>query len=217
MMGVAARRIGALVAALAVAPGCSAAVYDVVASDSQVRILVYRAGMLAGLGHNHVISSSQFDGEVRYRTGAPQQTRFRLRFPVRALVVDDPQQRAAAGAAFSTELDRDAMHATRQNMLGPKVLDARRYPEVQIRSEAVTGEPPELRVRISVQIRDVRRELEVPVRMRHSEDRLQAAGSVRFAQSAFGIAPLRIFMGAVAVQDEIEVEFDLSAVRRTRQ
>ena len=217
MKGAAARRLGLLAAALMAATGSSAAVYDVVATESQVRVLVYRAGTFARLGHNHVVSSAQFDGEVHYRPTAPQQTNFRLRFPVQALVVDDPQQRAAAGAAFSAALDQDAARATRDNMLGAEVLDARRYPDVQVRSEAVTGEPPELRVRVSVQIRDVRRELEVPVRVRHAADRLQVAGSVRFAQSEFGIEPLRIFLGAVSVQDEIEVEFDLSAVRRTRQ
>lgn len=37
----------------------------------------------------------------------------------------------------------------------------------------------------------------------------RASGTLRFLQSDFGIEPYSGFLGTIAVQDEVQVEFDL--------
>lgn len=193
---------------------CRADAYELVAADSRVRVLVFSAGPLAKLGHNHVISASEMTGEIQYRPDALQESRFQLQFPVAGLIVDDPQQREAAGPAFSATPDDDAVRATRDNMIGPQVLDSAHYPRIQVQSESVSGTLPELTVRVSMQLHGVRREMVVPVRVRLTDGRLHATGSVSFAQREFGIEPLKILLGAIAVQDEVKVQYDLVAARR---
>lgn len=196
---------------LPVAAAQEAQRYFVVASESELRILVFRGGPLGSFGHNHVVSAGAVRGEVDYIADAPAKSTFELHIPVREMVVDDPQQRRVAGPGFANNPGPEAVRDTRANMLGPKVLDVSSYPEVEVRSLAVHGRLPELTVRVLVRLRGAEQELDVPVYVRHDDDRLRAHGSLRFAQSTFGIEPFRILLGAVAVRDQLEVEFDLTA------
>lgn len=190
-----------------------AAQYVVAPEQSQVRILVYRAGALAKLGHNHVVSATGFQGTVDYRSDTPLQTTLSLRIPVAGLRVDEPHQRRAVGPPFTGEIEPQDAQATRENMLGPAVLDAARYPEVLVRTLSISGAPPHYTVRAEVQVRGVEQQVELPVTVRADGVRLQAAGTLEIAQSGFGIEPLRVAFGSIAVRDVIEVRFILTALR----
>ena len=78
--------------------------FDLDRSHSTLRILTYRGGKLAHLGHNHLIASRDLWGY-----GALAKTldasRFALCVPVHSLIIDDPQLRAAAGEAFTEEVN----------------------------------------------------------------------------------------------------------------
>ncbi len=206
------RTLGLLCLFLATA-GAHAQRYELLPAESQVRILVYSAGPLAKLGHNHVISASEMHGEIQYRPEAPRATRFQLQFPVSGLIVDDPSARRLAGPAFAAKPDDEAVRATRANMLGPGVLDAQRFPQIQLRSESVDGALPDVDVHLSVEIHGVQREMVVPVRVWQQGTRLYASGSFSFDQHIFGIQPLKILFGAIAVQDELTVQYQLVAAR----
>ncbi|MGH8561554.1 MAG: hypothetical protein ACRES4_06295, partial [Nevskiales bacterium] len=73
--------------ALAAAGGT---VYALDAAASRVVIYVFRGGLAAKSGHNHVISAPVFEGYVHLPSDNPAQARFDLRVPVNELVVDDP-------------------------------------------------------------------------------------------------------------------------------
>lgn len=196
---------------LPVAAAQEAQRYFVVAPESELRILVYRDGPLGRFGHNHVVAAGKLRGEVDYVTDMPAKSTFELHIPVREMVVDDPRQRRIAGPAFEKNPDPEAVRDTRANMLGPKVLDASSYPEVEVRSLAVRGQLPALTVRVLVRLRGAEREMEIPVHVRHDDHRLSVRGSLQFAQTTFGIEPFSILLGAVAVRDQVDVEFDLTA------
>ncbi len=206
------RNLG-LLCLLLVTAGARAQVYELLPAESQVRILVYSAGPLAKLGHNHVISATEMQGEIQYQPDAPQASRFRLQFPVSGLIVDDPDARKATGSAFAATPDDEAVRATRANMLGPDVLDGQRFPQIRLRSESVDGALPDIDVRLSMAIHGVRLEMVVPVRVRQQGSRLYASGSFNFDQHLFGIQPLQIMFGAIAVQDELTVQYNLVAAR----
>lgn len=214
-------RAPARVASVLLLWGCAiaaqAAVYELVPADSRLLVLVYRAGALSGLGHNHVVAATHMEGEVDFQPQALQRSSVALRLPVREFEVDDPQLRAAAGEGFAGDLDPEDVRGTRRNMLGPEVLDAERYPVIEVSGRPVEGELPQLRMQLEIEMHGVRRQMQVPMQVRREGDRLRAQGSVRIAQSAFGIDPLTIMFGAVAVRDEVEVRFDLVAERRESQ
>ena len=214
MKGTVSLRIACTCSLLLLIAGARAEVYEIDPAQSVARILVYSAGPLAKLGHNHVVSASQMSGEIDYRPDAPDESKFVLRLPVTGLIVDDPSQRAAAGRDFSAMPDEDAIQGTRDNMLSPKVLDATRFPEIELRSVGVEGALPELRTQVSIEIHGVRRQMLLPVQVQLTQAQLLITGSFEFKQSTFGIRPLKILLGAIAVQDELSVQYHLVAVRK---
>ena len=105
---------------------------------SRIELRLDRAGPLARLGHRHVIVTRAVRGVARFNPAELEQAAFSAAFRVDSLVVDDPVERAAAGGAFATVLDAAAVAGTRDNMLSPAVLDAARFPEVQLRLQQLT-------------------------------------------------------------------------------
>ncbi|HZD52734.1 MAG TPA: hypothetical protein VE175_06775, partial [Woeseiaceae bacterium] len=73
--------------------------YRVVGGESEVNILVFRAGSLGRFGHNHVVTARQITGCVTVGETAADSS-LELSLPVEELAVDDPESRAAAGSAF---------------------------------------------------------------------------------------------------------------------
>src|SRR5688572_1142558 len=70
--------------------------------DFSARIYVYRAGMMANLGHNHIVVAREIAGELWVRS-TPADSAFHLRLPVASFAVDPPELRAQAGADFASQ------------------------------------------------------------------------------------------------------------------
>src|SRR6202041_2149016 len=96
--------------------------YRIDESRSELRILVYRAGPLAHLGHNHVIINRSLHGVVDLaETG---DSAFSMEVPAAGFVVDDAQARSQEGADFAAAVPDDAKAGTLRNMLSTALLDA---------------------------------------------------------------------------------------------
>lgn len=190
-----------------------AAVWRVDPSLSDIRIHVYRGGRLARVGHNHVLSAPAFTGYVVFDGSNLASARFDLRFAFAALTIDDPALRVATGGNFAGERSQSDIEGTRDNMLGPRVLDAQHYPELCIRSLRIEGDLPLPITRIAVDWHGVTREHDVLLQLENSGDRLRASGDLVLRQSDHGITPLSILAGAIAVQDPVGIRFTLEASR----
>lgn len=187
--------------------------YDVDPDASAVTLRVYRAGPLARLGHNHVITSAGESG-VAWVAADPGQSGFVVRVPVAGLVVDDPAARAASGPDFPGEVPADAREGTKRNMLRPEVLDGDRHPEIVVRADGLGGawQSPVAEARIT--LRSETRSLPVPLSVEMQGNVLVARGSFRIRQSDFGIKPFSVAGGAIQVADEVEVAFEIRAMAR---
>jgi len=187
--------------------------YVIDPDGSIVTIRVYRAGPLARLGHNHVITSAAEAGTV-WTNGELPGSGFEMRVPVASLVVDDPTARQAAGPDFPGEVPEDARAGTRSNMLRPEVLNAAVYPEIVVRADALAGnwEAPVAAARMT--LRDRTLEREVPVAIARGPTEITARGSFRVLQSDFGITPFSVAGGAIQVADGLDVTFEIRAVVR---
>lgn len=180
---------------------------------SVVSILVHRAGVLASLGHNHVVVSARETG-VAWIGRELADSGFEIRLPVKAFVVDDPAARAAAGPDFAEAVPENARQGTYTNMLRDEVLDAAHHPEIVVRATRVSGTWEKAEVRARVTLRGVAREITVPLELRRDPAALAASGVLRIRQTDFGIRPFSVAGGAIQVADELEVRFAIVASRR---
>lgn len=181
-----------------------------VTERSQLRVLVYRGGPMARLGHNHVIASRNLRGEV-VLGAAPDAVAFDIRLPVNELTVDEPELRAAAGPDFPPEVPQSAREGTRRNMLSPALLDGANYPEIRLRARDATVVRDGLDVGVEVTIKDQRRVLRVPVRLERSDREITARGEFPLKQSELGLQPFSAALGALVVLDDMRVQFEITA------
>jgi hypothetical protein len=179
---------------------------------SAVRIHAFRAGRAAKLGHNHVLSAPRFTGYFHLPPAGPPGARFDLEFRLDALVLDNPEQRAALGAAFAAPLSPEAIASTREHMLGKDNLQAEQYPTVRIRSLQITGEAPKFAARIEVEMHGRKQQQWVPLNVEGLPDRLVVTGALVLRQTDFGVQPYSVLGGMIAIQDEVIVEFKLVGV-----
>jgi hypothetical protein len=201
------------------APGASlppevagGALYGIDAEASEVLLLVRRAGALATLGHNHVIAVRGLRGRLQLQEPALR-SQFDLQFDVARLSVDEPQLRAAVGGDFAGEINASARDGTRGNMLGERVLDASRNATITLQSERISGVGPQYVASTRVTVRGRETLLEVPLQLQLEADMLTARGEFTLQQTALGLTPFSVMLGALSVADELTVRFRIVARR----
>lgn len=185
-------------------PASSEKLLQIDTQATLVTITVRRGGALARLGHDHVIASRTVTGWV-----APEPGQADFQFRLDAMTVDESGLRARAG--LETTPSGDAIAGTRHNML-VRVLDAERYPLVRVQARLQPGAQA---VDAAITLHGVTRAVTVPVRLEQAGDgkSLRASGALVLKQSDFGIVPFAILGGAMAVQDPMELAFDIVAIQ----
>lgn len=181
---------------------------------SQLRFYLQTDGPLSRVGHNHVISAHGLEGDV-WLQPQPENSSCQLRLPVAAFVVDDPGERAAAGAEFAEPLDAAARDGTRTHMLGDRQLDVTHFPVIGLRCVRMTAMPAGLSLELAITLRDHETHLTVPLKWERQGGTLQASGEFSFRQSELGLEPYSLLFGALRVADEIRAHFVLVARART--
>lgn len=192
--------------------------FDVLPGESSLIVLVYRAGPLAALGHDHVIACRCLTGTV-YLPEDPLRASFDLHIAVQQLTVDDPALRAAEHSAdFPPDVPESARQGTRHNMLGAALLNAASFPDIGLRSEGLRRSPDgrrgEIIARVLVRLGGKVRAISVPVRYHIGPDEIVAAGEFPLKQTDLGLEPFSALGGALKVRDGMKVRLRLVARRR---
>lgn len=182
--------------------------YTVVSEDSELRILVFADGPLARLGHPHVIGGNVISGNI-WLAEDFHRSSLELFVDVPALRVDDPKWRLAEG--FDPQMDDDAIAGTGDNLRSPAVLDADRYPQIVIRSVAVSGPRWQPDVTMEITLRGDTRAMIVPVALDIAGGTITATGRFLLRQTEFGIEPFSALGGRLRVADDILVRFRIAA------
>lgn len=180
----------------------SDAVYAVDTDASLLTVTVRRAGLMARLGHDHVVASRSLAGYVAPGAGSAD-----ISFRVDQMTVDEPQLLRDAGIA--KQPSSQAVEGTRANMLGP-VLEAQRFPSVTLHAERQADG----RLRVAVTLHGATRWLVLPATVRIDAAQVIASGTARLKQTDFGITPFSVGGGLLSVQDELEVRYHIVAGRR---
>jgi polyisoprenoid-binding protein YceI len=191
-------------------PSAVGQTYRLVSSDSLLIVRVYRAGALARAGHNHIVASHDLAGSIQVVPDIARSS-CELSFPVAALTVDEAELRAAQGADFVGDVPESARAGTRHNMLGPTVLNAEAYPLITMKCTAFEPAGEHLLLHMQIQVRDHQSEFTVPVSYTLTAGELLAQGQLSLKQTDLGLAPLTALLGALAVQDEMQLQFHIVA------
>ncbi len=199
-------------APIAPAPAAPGIAYTVAAAESLLIVRAYRGGTLGAAGHNHLIASRALEGVVRVPAD-PAQASFELTLPVDSFTVDEQGLREAEHSAdFPPAVPQSAREGTRRNMLGPALLDAAGFPLITLRGAGFeTGAQGELRARIEVGVRGAGHQILVPIRYQLAGGTLTVSGDLALRQSELGLRPFSVMLGALQVQDALQVSFRLVA------
>jgi hypothetical protein len=185
--------------------------YPIDSEDSELRLLVYRAGPLANLGHNHVMVNRALSGLVQIGADVPASS-FSLRVPADGFLIDDAQARREEGGDFPGDIPEDAKAGTRRNMLSGAVLNAGEYPDITVKSVSLAGTLDALNADLEISAAGRTSRITVPFTLQGDAHRLIAAGSTELRQTALGLTPYSLLHGALQVQDAMQLKFKFTVL-----
>jgi hypothetical protein len=188
----------------------AAGTYRIDSDQSVLRVMVFRGGTLAHLGHNHVLDNRTLSGTVTVGP-ALQTSSFQFGAPVGKFIVDDVQARKEEGADFPGEVPEDAKAGTLHNMLSATQLNGAQFPTLDVSSisiDIVQGVPT---ATLKVTIAGHDSTMTAPFSLKGAPGRLTASGQLELRQSALGISPYSLMGGALQVLDAVQVKFTIVA------
>lgn len=191
-------------------PAPDAVRFSIVSAQSEIRLLTFREGPMARLGHNHVITTTALTGTA-WLTDDLGEALVRIVVPASGLVVDDPDARARAGGAFAEPVPEDDVAATRENMLGERLLAAADHPFVRATCGDYTSDGGT--IDCEIEIAGSPAMLTLPVDLTLEDRMVRARGEVTVTHEQLGLTPYSAAGGAIRVADGITLRFDMVAQR----
>lgn len=169
--------------------------YQLLASRSQLGILLSKAGWLGAFADNHVIHAGMMQGSATGETGGWHGT---VTAPTAQLQVVDPNRSAQ---------QRHEIWAT---MEGPDQLNAQQFPEIVWQLDALepTAAAPGFLLHGRFSIHGVSRTVAWPTHVAVENGVVHVWGSAHLLLTDYGIQPIRRALGAIQVKNEFELRWD---------
>ncbi len=169
----------------------SAGPREIDVSKSVMTVRVFKSGLFSAFGHEHEISAPIRDGTLNEAGRSVELT---------------------VGARTMRVMDKDVSEKERgeiqETMLGPKVLDSERYPDIRFHSTALESSGAgRWIVRGELSLHGQTRPIKLDVQGQNGHYR----GTVGLKQRDFGIEPIVVGGGTVKVKDELRLEFEIVA------
>jgi polyisoprenoid-binding protein YceI len=186
-------------------------VYSVDAAASDVHWLVYKAGALARLGHNHAIAVNGLEGSVTVSAADPAASRFELLFSVADLVIDNPALRAGLGEEFASVPTADDIAGTRKNMLSDRVLNGEMFPTIRVTGVGPSGAQGAQTLAMKVELLGRIIDLTVPTTVTVGDEFVEASGEFELNHADLGMQPFSVMMGALQVGERLSFTYHVVA------
>lgn len=191
-------------------------IYRIDSQASDVRLLVYRDGVLSTFGHNHVVSLKDFTGTIHLQPKLAQ-SRVELDIPVDRLVVDDAAVRRQEGEDFASEPSKDDAAGTRANMLSNALLNAKQFPAIKVTG---TSGPVDAKnsamLDLSVQLAGQEIKLTIPATLKLEGDQLEASGAVELSHKQLGLKPFSALLGSLRVAEQMKFKYRIQARKQPK-
>ena len=91
-----------------------------------------------------------------------------------------------------------------------RTLEADRYPYVTVGVRRAAGAAA---AGVAIALHGTTRTMQVPLNVQESPETIAVNGELALRQTDFGITPLSVAGGAIQVQDEVKLRFDVRARR----
>ncbi len=177
---------------------------------SRLRIVAFRGGSAARLGHHHLLEAGDAEGALWLPAQGLAGAQGELRTRLDALQLDDPRWRAEAGGEFNEKpLDAEAIAATKRNLLSPQGLNAAAHPEVRLQLVQLTGAAPWWAATVAVTLAGRTHTQRAALAVAQDAQQLRLQGRLVLRHTEHGLAPFSILGGLLAVQDEVVLDADL--------
>jgi len=181
---------------LAVAQGSATkqATLKIDAEHSVIKMRVGKAGIFSALAHDHEIEAPIAEGQVeccdtRSVTMRVESAKLRVKDPG-----ESPSKR----------------NEIQETMLGPKVLDTARFPDIRFVSSSVEGvSANRWRVFGDLTIHGKTLAVSSDVTLENGHYR----GALLIRQTDFGMTPVTVAGGSVKVKNEIRIDLDIQTLR----
>src|ERR1700719_4541511 len=199
---------GALLAALATAAQEKTA-YSIDGGQSKLEIHVSKEGAFKAFGHDHLIAAKEISGEAQFDAQKIEASSVRLQIATKSLAVVDPGE---------SEKDRKDVQAT---MLGEKVLDVARFPEIAFTSSEISASKKtpqgwELTISGKLKLHGVEKKVSFPLHVQTKGAQLRGEGEISILQTDYGITPVKVGGGTVKVKDKLKITFTIVAAKTNR-
>jgi len=171
--------------------------YRVNAKESQIEIHLFKGGFLSSLGENHLINLTQFSGTADLPEKGPWTAELTGR--AASLTVTDP---------WGDPSERKEVQNT---MLGPRQLDVKRYPLIELHSVSFdpTDHATTWNLEANVKLHGVTQKVQFSLKCHETADRLEIRGKKMFKLTDFNIQPYSAGFGAVKVKNAFEVTYNV--------
>ena len=191
-------------------------VYRIDPQTTDVRLLVFRGGVLSTFGHNHVISLKEFTGTIQLLP-ALTGSRLELQIPVDRLVVDDAALRRQEGGDFTSQPSNGDITGTRANMLGNALLNAKQFPTIKVTG---TSGPVDAKnaaiIDLSVQLVGLEIKLAIPTTLKLDGNQLEAWGEVDLSHEQLGLKPFTALLGSLRVAEQMKFKYRIRAIKEAK-
>lgn len=192
------------------APASGERLWRIDTTRSRLVVHVFRKGLFSPALHDHHFVPDRWSGTIRFDPDRPDDVAVEVAVDATSLRDEQPKLSPA---------DRREVEA---QVRSPRFLDADRYPQIRFVADRVEGvdrpaTPPAraLQGRLvgRLTIRGVTAPIVLAVTAEIGSEWLRATAETSFRQSQFGIRPLSRFLGTIGVEDRVQVELSLEAVR----
>ncbi len=191
-------------------------IYRIDPKASDVRLLVYRDGVLSTFGHNHTVSVKDFTGTIHLQSKLAG-SRVEIDIPLDRLIIDDPAVRRDEGPDFANEPTKDDIAGTRTNMLSDALLNAKRFPAIKVTG---TSGPVDARntamLDLAVQIAGKEIRLTIPATLKLEGDRLEASGAIDLTHAQLGLKPFSALLGSLRVAEQMKFRYSIRARKEAK-
>ncbi len=173
-------------------------------AHSRFTVQAFAGGFLGSLGHNPTFAVGEFSGQVLFDSSTPAQTRIELTAQARSLDLLDRVRPA----------DRDEL----QDRMNRDVLQTQTYPQIHYESRDIAVMPDrtdshQYRLRIDgvLSLHGITLPHRMEAVLQQYTDGIRISGASSMRLSDFGIGPVKALAGAIRLQDELRLHFDLVA------
>jgi polyisoprenoid-binding protein YceI len=189
----------------------SAAAFKVDPARSSLVVQIFRDGVAAKLGHDHVVQATTFSGRVTYDPSAPTLSSVAAEVRTATLTVDDAETRRRFGLEGQPSTKEVA--EIDKSMKAEGQLDVAKFPLITFTSTTITPQAQDrYLVTGQLTIRGVTRAVQFPANVVMEGNVFRATATFTFMQSAFGYKPYSALLGAIKNKDAVMLHIDLVAV-----